>query len=472
MRFAAVGLATALVYGTLVVWVPLLPRNLYVPLLDLGKITGYTWPAAIQYVSIITGLYALYAIGYVLVRKGHAATAAIFATGAIFAVELLGAYPATAVDVFGYIAHGRLMAIHGVNPFTTAPAAYPTDTILPFLAFPTEPSQYGPLWVILGDGLAIVSRADLLTEILAYKVTAALAHLASAALIISISTRIGATRCQAMAGAYLFLWNPLLLWEMVGNAHNDGLMMLGGLAALWLVTHNRDVLVLPALALGALIKLPVVILTPLLSLALWHRKKAAAVEGFWLALILAVVVYRPFWEGTNTLTALRRTDLFTASLGSVLRLGLTPELGPDTASTIARTISLAAFALVVAVTLLRAIRPRPLSEVVTLAYLTMLAAALLATTWFQAWYLVWPLALAAPLPDGRRHLEAALLSLGGFLQYFVFIYLWVIGVFPPVESLALQLAAFLGIVGPAVLGVVLWRYAPLTTRTKEIVGAD
>ena len=65
-----------------------------------------------------------------------------------------------------------------------------------------------------------------------------------------------------------------------------------------------------------------------------------------------------------------------------------------------------------------------------LAYFTLLAGLLLATTWFQAWYVVWPLGLGAALAEPRRHLEVALLSLGGLLQYFVFIYLWVMGVFP------------------------------------------
>ena len=51
----------------------------------------------------------------------------------------------------------------------------------------------------------------------------------------------------------------------------------------------------------------------------------------------------------------------------------------------------------------------------------------------------------------------ALLSLGGLLQYFVFIYLWVIGVFPPYESLELQAAAYACIVGPLLLGVVIAR---------------
>jgi hypothetical protein len=472
MLFVAVGIATALCYAGLVAWVPLLPSNLYLPLLDLGKITGYTWPSAFQFLGIVAALYVLYGLGYRLVSTGRVATMTVFLFGAVFCVELVGAYPATAVDVFGYIAHGRLLADHHANPFVVAPDAYPFDAIVPFLAFPAEPSQYGPVWVLLGNGLAVIARGDLLAEISAYKATAALAHLCSALLILSIARRLGGSECRARASAFVFLWNPLLLWEMIGNAHNDGLMMLGGLLAVWLLVRGINLLVLPALALGALVKVPVIIVAPLLFVALWRRARAAAVEGFWLALLLAVVVYRPFWEGAQTLTALRRTDLFTASLGSVLRLALTPGFGLAEASNVARWVSLAAFAIVLGVTLLRAPRTTRDRDVVLLGYVTLLAAALLATTWFQAWYLVWPLAFGAALPDWRRHLEVALLSLGGFAQYFVFIYLWVIGVFPPQETLALQLTAYLGIIAPLVLGVVLWSYARMSSHTRETVGAD
>jgi hypothetical protein len=83
----------------------------------------------------------------------------------------------------------------------------------------------------------------------------------------------------------------------------------------------------------------------------------------------------------------------------------------------------------------------------------MLAGLLLATTWFQAWYVVWPFGIGAALAEPRRHLEVALLSLGGLLQYFVFIYLWVMGLFPPAENLGVQSAAYLAIVGPLIVGV-------------------
>ncbi|MDQ6672004.1 MAG: hypothetical protein M3069_14895 [Chloroflexota bacterium] len=453
MAFLAVAAGTALLYAVWTLWVPLLPNNVSTPLLDLGKITGYTWPAAVLYLLLVVCLYALYALGYRLVARGCVRLMVIFACGALFCFELVWAYPATAVDVFGYVAHGRLLAVHHVNPFIVAPGGFPNDSILAFLAFPREPSQYGPVWVLANGAVASIAGGDLLAEVLLYKGVAAVAHVAGAGVVFGIARRLGAGLPRARASAYVYLWNPMVLWEMIGNAHNDGLMMLLGLGAAWLFVAGVDVLVLPAIAAGALIKVPVALMAPVLGMGVFRRARARAVEGALLGLALAGVVYRPFWEGPETLTILHRTDLFTASLGSVLRLVLAPGLGMPDASAIARWTSLGGFAGVAIIALWRATRAQSSQEILRLAYFTLLGALLLATTWFQAWYVVWPLGLGAALAEPRRHLEVALLSLGGLLQYFVFVYLWVMGVFPPYESLALQAAAYACIVGPLLLGV-------------------
>jgi alpha-1,6-mannosyltransferase len=462
MVFLAVAVITALLYAEWVVWVPLLPDNLYTPLLDLGKITGYRWSSAIVYLLILLSLYGLYAAGYwqLASRRVSIRTAAIFGAGALFCAELIWAYPATAVDVFGYIAHGRLLALHGVNPFIVAPDAFGGDAITPFLAFPNEPSQYGPIWILLGDAFASLARGDLLTEVLLYKLIAALAHLGGAAMVYLIAQRIADPR-KAQLSAYLYLWNPLLLWEMVGNAHNDGVMMLFGLIGVWLFVARFDLLVLAGLAAGALVKLPIALIGPTLFVSLWRTRWARAVEGGLLAIALALAVYHPFWEGIQTLTVLQRTELFTASLGSVLRLALVPSLGAADASAVARTTSLSAFAIIAVVSFLFAIVAKQRRDVLISAYVVLLAALLLGTTWFQAWYVVWPFALGAALGEPRRHLEVALLSLGGLLQYFVFIYLWVIGVFPPGESVGVQSAAYLAIIGPLVVGLLVRSAPPL-----------
>src|SRR5438128_9374631 len=240
MPFLAVAVATALFYALWVAWVPLLPRNLFIPLLDLGKLTGYRWQSAALYLLLVASLYALYGTGYRLTARGKVSLAAVFAAGGVFCFELLWAYPATAVDVFGYIAHGRLLALHQANPFTVTPIEFPTDAIVGYLAFPDEPSQYGPIWVLLGGAIATLARGDLLTEVLAYKAAAALAQIGGAGLIYLIAMRLGAGPIRARTSAYLYLWNQLLLWEMVGNAHNDGVMMLLGLLAVWLFVSERD----------------------------------------------------------------------------------------------------------------------------------------------------------------------------------------------------------------------------------------
>jgi hypothetical protein len=206
--------------------------------------------------------------------------------------------------------------------------------------------------------------------------------------------------------------------------------------------------------------LPIALIAPAMLIGVWRRSWPRAVEGGLLAIALAVVMYHPFWEGIQTLSALQRTDLFTASLGSVLRLTLVPSLGPDDASAVAKATSLSAFAIVAVLSMLFAIRAKTPAHLLTPAYVMLLAAVLLGTTWFQAWYVVWPFAIAAALGDPRRHLEVALLSLGGLLQYFVFIYLWVIGVFPAGENIAVQAAAYAAIIGPLLIGIVV-RSAPL-----------
>jgi hypothetical protein len=473
MVFVAVAVCTALIYALWAAWVPLLPTNLYTPLLDLGKITGYTWASAVLYLAIVLVLFGLYAVGYQIIRQAgsRVKTWWIFAAGAIFCAELLWVYPATAVDVFGYIASGELLALHQVNPFVIVPGAYPSDTIVSYLAFPSEPSQYGPAWALLGGAIASLTGTDLLGEVLLYKLVAIAAHLGSAAVIYRIALRLGRSRTIARASAYLFLWNPLLLWEMVGNAHNDGLMMLFGLACVWLFVEGHNAMAVLAIAAGALIKAPVALIGPVVFVGAVRRNWMRAIEGTLLGLVLVVLVYRPFWEGPQTLTALRRTDLFTASLGSVLRLVLLPNLGLADASTFARTVSLSAFVVVAVVSVLLAIQAQNDLERLRPAYFTLLAALLLLTTWFQAWYIVWPFSLGAALGEPRRHLEVALLSLGGLLQYFVFIYLWVMGLWPLTENLGVQLTAYLAIVGPLLVMLVLrgaarlrllipWRFSP------------
>lgn len=357
MLFVAVAVATALVYAGWVVWVPLLPTNLARPALDLGQLTGYTWTSAWGFLLIVVVLFWLYALGYRAVAAGQQPirTAWVFAGAAVFSAELLLAYPATAADVFGYIADGQLLALHHVNPLVVAPIAFPQDAIVPFLVYPGEPSQYGPLWVALSGAMASLTSTDLLQEVLGYKLIAVVAHLANGAVIYQIAARLTRSAERGRCSAFLFLWNPLLLWEMAANAHNDGLMLLFGLLGIWLFVEGRDLLALACVSLGALVKVPIALIGPVLFVGILRRNRVRALEGAFLGLVLAALVYRSFWAGPQTLTALQRSDLFTASLAAVLRLALLPEFGLDVASSVARTVSLSAFSIIAVLSVVAAL---------------------------------------------------------------------------------------------------------------------
>ncbi len=468
--FLAAGAGTAVVYAAWVATAPLLPRNVFEPLLDLGKITGYTWDATLRYCLIVAALYLLYGLGYwSVVDRQSASLGPILGFAAAFCVVLFFAYPATAVDIFQYVAQGRLLAAHGVNPFVVPPAAYPRDSIIPFLAFPREPSQYGPLWAWFEAGIDRLSDPDVsrlddrfVVELGLYKLLGALGQLVGAWLVFVLAGRLGAERRRALGAALLFAWNPLLLWEMVGNGHNDGLMMLGGLLACLALTSSRyDLLALPALALGTLVKVPVAALAPLLALDLARRDWRRALLSAALAAALLVAAYAPFWTGLETLTFLQRGNLFTASLASCLVYLFQPFVGLDAASSIARSSTQSILAVVVVVILVRAVRADSTRAIVGLGYALLLAVLLLGVTWFQAWYLVWPIALALPLASPNRNREVVLLSIGGFGMYLAFIYLWVMGVLPPHDLAVVQLVAYALLVGPLLLGWLVAALQPL-----------
>ena len=86
MAFVAVGLATALCYVALVLWAPLLPTNLYMPLLDLGKITGYRGGRRLTTCALVRRpVRAVRASATAWPARGKASTTQIFVGGALCA---------------------------------------------------------------------------------------------------------------------------------------------------------------------------------------------------------------------------------------------------------------------------------------------------------------------------------------------------------------------------------------------------
>ncbi len=249
-------LALALFGGYLVFWAwfPLRPYFNTVPLQDVRSLAP-SLLAGLGYALLLLALFGLYWLAFRLVDQGRAVPSLIFllGTAVLFAIPLLQTYPINANDLFRYVIRGRLTSIYSENPYDTPPDAIADDPFLPLAGeWEDATSPYGPLWELLAGGITGVTQDNLLAGLLSFKLVGLLAHLACGWLIWRLLAHAGPNRQRSTT--LLWLWNPALLLMFVVDAHNDVLMMVWQLVAVWFWRQKRPSLTLFFLLLAALIK--------------------------------------------------------------------------------------------------------------------------------------------------------------------------------------------------------------------------
>lgn len=182
----------------------------------------------------------------------------LMAIAALNAVVLL-APPLISTDVFSYQAYARMGELFGTNPYLSGPHALGIgDPVFPYIGSKWSyiPSVYGPAFTIFSYLLAPLSIA---ASVLAYKSIAALATLGIVALVFNAARLRGVDPVKAAALVGL---NPLLVLYGVGGGHNDLLMLLAMVAAVYAILVHRERLAggLTVLAIG--IKLTAGLLLP------------------------------------------------------------------------------------------------------------------------------------------------------------------------------------------------------------------
>ncbi|MGH2543931.1 MAG: hypothetical protein ACRDIB_14105, partial [Ardenticatenaceae bacterium] len=353
--------------------------------------------------------------------RGRLAWAVVAGGAALSALLLLvGLYPLGASDIFDYIFFGRAVTIHGANPYYVRPDDIPYDPLLPYVGWRRATTAYGPLWTLLSAALGQVALwlgDSLLVQVLLYKLTAVVGSAACALLIAVLLKRAapGPKGRPALLGVYLWSWNPLQLFVTAGNGHNDAVMMAPVLLALWLAVRRRWTSAGLAMLAGALIKFIPVLLVPLLGVVALRQLQAAArrrfiatTAGGSAALLLAA--FAPFWERGDMLALARRASLFTTSLPAwVWSLSPTYWESDEVQAWAARGALLLLGGAVWLASLFVWRQPTVLN-LVRASTALLLFYLLAAVLWFQPWYAIWPLALAALLPDGALRRASLLLT--------------------------------------------------------------
>ena len=377
----------------------------------------------------------------------------VITTGAVFALILIFAYPLTAIDLFIYAIRTRGWALYGLQPLMTPPQSLPTAD--PWLGLAGEwvdaASPYGPLWEWLSLAVFYLSGGGFLPHLFGLKIIGALAYLGCTWLVFKILKQ---TRPEwAIAGTIAFAWSPLVLFESVLNAHNDIVMALFLLAAIWVIVQidrRRDgveaslltLLFCLLMALSILVKFITIIIVPffLLPVAMrqptWPRRAASLALYGSIILVLVMVPMSYYWPGLENWAVLEAGRQAGRSLLALLVLGLRAWVGTNTAFDISRTLITVIFAaiylyfLVRTVVRLRRAAPQRLPTIdlaCSAAFFVLLWYVLLAAPVFHAWYLLWFLPLAVLLlPNNRPLIISVVFSITALLviPYFETIRVW------------------------------------------------
>ena len=267
--------------------------------------------AAALYTVCVGSLFALY--GWLLrdlsSRAERPADAwIVFSGAALFSVTLIFLPSMMSKDLFDYMGHGRVLTLHGANPFVRAASEFPPDEFSRAMGWAGATPLYGPAWASLSAVLVLAGGGSFTLTVVVFKVFVAAVHLLNGFLVMKVAggwNGPGAGTRPLRAAAF-YLWNPLALTQVVGDAHNDGVVLLWILLGLWLLQRRDDLTGAACAAMSVMVKYvtgPVVLL---LALHRWRQ------EGLRRALLfvsacaaVAALAYAPYLSGFSATHFLR-----------------------------------------------------------------------------------------------------------------------------------------------------------------------
>ncbi len=368
--------------------------------------------------AVMAGLLAAFAVLLLEAWRGRVGVwAVVGAAAAAIAITTAGPLLLSR-DVFSYAAYGRIVALHGANPYVVAPSRFASDpfTVAASPQWVGVPSLYGPVFTLLSAGIARAWSGSPGATIAAFKVLAGLCALGAVGLLASWPSE-----RQAFAAAAVGL-NPVVVVHAVGGGHNDALLaLLLVLAAAVALRPNapNGMIVTVLLAMATLVKVFAVV--PLL-IWVWSLVRVGpardrvrvAASHVGVAAVIAVAASAPFVAGTKTLHWIATTSSV-EGWASGPRLVARAARAVGLGSAGARGVD-AAFIVAFAVVLWRILR-RAVPDHATKDWAAALLLLALALPYLVPWYAAWFLPLLVLVVDGSLLwfglLAAGLLALTG-----------------------------------------------------------
>lgn len=267
------------------------------------------WSARLAF----TGMFLSQAWAFWLAWRGRRHALWQWLVGPVTAHLIMLLLVPTNADVFFYEMTGDLAA-DGINPYTSPLMEFPGNPLLAYNHWVEMTAVYGPVWTLVNATIMAVVGPDPVVATVVYKVVLGTIALGITGLVYWIVRSLTGSQAPAIVAAVLVAWQPNMIIESSGQAHNDPLMLLLSTAGVFLALAGgtgavRGGLIL--IILSALVKYVTLPLLGLLGLMRLRDRRGGqgmtGVLGSWLLDGIAigtviVAAFAPFWAGFGTLT--------------------------------------------------------------------------------------------------------------------------------------------------------------------------
>ena len=289
-----------------------------------------------------TGLIAMFAVHACAVLgawKGAHAPLWQWLVGPLVSHILMLAMVPSNADVFYYEMSGDL-ATRGINPYLHRLAEFPTHPLLPYNHWTDMATVYGPVWTQFNALLMRATGPDPVLATIAYKVTLGISALALAGVVFYLAHRLTGSRSRAIVAFVLVAWQPNMIIESSGQAHNDPVMLLLCALGMTLVLAGGAAGIRGAIVLvtvSAMVKYVTLPLVGMLGLLrLFGRPSVPALLRAWVldGIAIAAVIsasFLPFWGGVETIREMASEPgrLFTHPAWHYQLVGIGALFSPD-----------------------------------------------------------------------------------------------------------------------------------------------
>lgn len=433
-------------------------------LVDMGYLNGYSHTGFLTFWICFSLLFALFLLAWheASRRRSYATLWLVMGFGSLFALTNIFVYPMNAIDIYGYIAESAELIYYHANPLVTAASQYASDPLIHVAgSFVSIPAPYGPLGIVMDAIPTLLAGHSLLANMLLLKSLFAGCLLIETYLLYRILMRYRPE--LAVAGALALAWNPYVLLETVVNSHNDIVMMLFILLAVYAAIEDHHAIAFLCVLLSAFIKYSSL---PLISLflvyALTHQTTMAQRLAYLLRIGITTIVtvftlLLPFWAGPQTLASVSNLAQYRLYSFSMLLNDLTPlSVGQSQA------VGYMFFGCCYLYALWLATRRQ--SDIFFACFLTSFALLAFAVNYVQVWYLLCPCMLALLMPRLRMYGVVVLLSYAATIGELVHAYIWPWGAYQNASMYALvNSVVYLILFGPVLLLLVLCKLNDMVT---------